>query len=224
MTSLHGVFFILILSSCAFFTRRFVSNPSKIHVAIGVWDLTQYNNAEPGGGEKFAQFSEVQEIFLDPKGRDVALVTMNLKKDLVEYNYYTAPICIDLPEGLRTFDYDNCVITGWGKAQKKPHWYDVKLLSEAECTAAVKGFNPKIQSCAQADVDICDQVEFGNGLQCRYRGDRHDQDVRDVYWLRGVFNDRVCNPGKNIIVYTHLDMDWIDKLLQKRQNEVAALT
>lgn len=160
---------------------------------------------------------------LDPNGRDIGVISLDIKNTPVELNYYTAPICIDLPEGLRTFDYDNCVITGWGAAQSTPHWYDVKLLSEAECTAAVKGFNPKIQSCARADSDVCDQVEFGNGLQCRYRGDRRDRDVRDVYWLRGVFNDRVCNPNNNIIVYTHLDMAWIDRFLKKRQDYLLSL-
>lgn len=124
-----------------------------------------------------------------------------------------------MPEGLRVFDYDNCVVTGWGGARKTPHWFDVKLLTEAECVSQVKGFNPKYQSCARADREIYDLIEFGSGLQCRYRGTRSDRDVRDVYWLRGVYNERA---GNGIIVYTHLNMDWIDKLLKKRQDYLVA--
>jgi hypothetical protein len=203
--------------------KSYISNPAKIQVAIGVYDLKNFNTQEPGGGYKEAQFAEVQEVVLDPNGRDIAMVALNVKKDPIQYNYYTAPICIDLPEGLKTADYDNCVITGWGSSRSTPHWFDVKLLSESECSSLVKGFNPSFQSCARADRDICDLIEFGGGLQCRYRGTRSTKDVRDVYWLRGVHHARSCSPGNQIIVYSHLDMDWLDKQLKIREDYLKSL-
>lgn len=196
----------------------FISNPKKLQIIVGAYDLTDLDVFEPNLTPKPSQISEVLGLSIDPSGRDIGVIYLDVKATPIELNFHTAPICVDLPEGLRVFDYDNCVLTGWGQSKKTLHWFDVKLLSESECTSLVRGFNPKHQSCARADTDFCNLVEYGNGLQCRYRGNRSDRDVRDVYWLRGVYNDAVCTPGNQIVVYTHLDMDWFDKLLKKRQD------
>lgn len=70
-------------------------------------------------GDKGAQISPCKAIAFDPeydaatRRRDIAVLHIETE---VEYNYYTLPICLDRPKAIPFFDYDDCVVTGWGKS------------------------------------------------------------------------------------------------------------
>lgn len=133
-------------------------------------------------------------------------------KGTVNLNYYTLPICVDRQQGIPFYAYDDCVVTGWGWQNDTYHWFDVELLAKEECQRY--GDN---KSCARVhnpqNKNVCDLIEFGSGLQCRYLGDRKSR-KNDIYWLKGVL--RACSL-EHILVYDHLDIDWFETALMNHR-------
>lgn len=141
-------------------------------------------------------------------------------KEIVDLNYYKLPICVDRQRGIPFFDYDDCVITGWGLDDYvTTHWFDVKLQSSSECGSLVPGFNPNTQSCAKLSepglINPCNFIEPGNGFQCRYLNDRKSHD-NEIYWLKGVVHE--CILEKQVIVYNHLNIKWFEKSLNDHRS------
>lgn len=142
-------------------------------------------------------------------------------KDIIDLNYYKLPICIDRQRGIPFFEYDDCVVTGWGtNSSRTNHWFDIKLQSTPDCISSVPGFDPTRQSCGKlsesALVDVCSYIEAGNGFQCRYLGDRKSRD-NEIYWLKGVIS--ACLSDSQTIVYNHLNIKWFEKSLNKHRSK-----
>lgn len=181
-------------------------SPADLQIAVGVYDhVNPLAVQEPPSSPKPAQLVHVDAI---ESTDQVALLFI---RESVRLNYYTLPICVDRQRGIPFANYDDCVATGWGPADSTAHWFDVKLLSTTECVGLIAGgFDGTRQSCARAHgaENVCNQVEFGGGLQCRYLGDRSSR-KNDIYWLKGV----LASCTADLIVYDHLDIDWFETSL-----------
>ncbi|XP_063702732.1 uncharacterized protein LOC134832585 [Culicoides brevitarsis] len=192
---------------------------SELKVAVGI-----YNIADPLSvfefkkGDKNPQIYGVSVIAFDPKynskvttKNDIAILQLNTK---VNYNYYTKFICLDEHYAIPFFNYDDCVVTGWGESNTL-HYIDVELLSESECKSAVPDFDPKAMSCAKPNHDVCKLAGFGGGMHCRETGKRNKKSV-DIYLLKGVYSAVDC--GKNIITFSKIDFKWFNDALLNPSN------
>lgn len=199
---------------------------TDIKIVVGAYDIDAPTKVkEVPSGNKAAQLFDCESIdrhaYFNAKTNQYNLAVLFIA-ETVQLNYYTLPICIDRPEGIpvsrRIKDqFDDCVATGWGH-NKTYHWFDVQVLPEKDCASLVKGFDGSMQSCARPAVElsqnICDLIETGNGFQCRYMGDRMSR-KNDIYWLKGTLSQ--CIAEKQIVVYTHLDMDWFEDTINARR-------
>lgn len=127
---------------------------------------------------------------------------MGKKRYEIEILRYFILFCISLPS--LTFT-DNTY-----------HWSDVLLLTEEECEQLVPNFDREQESCARADHDVCELMDFGSGFQCRKTGKRN-KPGDDIYWLKGVYSaTNTCDPKTQIITYSRIEFDeWFDDALWK---------
>jgi len=182
---------------------------SDLQVAVGVYDHTSPLSVTELASPKPAQILKIHAI---ERTDSTAILFFSRT---VQLNHYTLPICVDRPQGIPFYDFNDCVVTGWGPDSSTVHYFDVELLSRDECNRLVPG--SKSQSCARAkNSAACDHIEAGAGLQCRYLGDRASR-KNDIYWLKGVFQR--CLGDERILIYDHLDIDWFEaSLVTHRQN------
>lgn len=195
---------------------------ADVKIVVGAYDIANPTKV----GNKAAQVLDCEAIdrhaYFSAKSNQYDLAILFITQT-VKLNYFTLPICIDRPEGIPvsrrvTSQFDDCVVTGWGR-DATYHWFDVQLLPEKECASLVPGFDGNMQSCARPSVksterNICDLIESGNGFQCRYMGDRMSR-KNDIYWLKGTLSQ--CIAEKQIVVYSHLDLDWFEETMNARR-------
>lgn len=199
---------------------------TDIKVVVGIYDINNPTKVkEVPSGNKAAQILDCEAIdrhaYFSSKTKQYDLAVLFITQT-VALNYFTLPICIDRPEGIPvsrriTAQFDDCVATGWGR-DPTYHWFDVQLLSENECASLVPGFDGGMQSCARPSVklerNVCEMIETGSGFQCRYMGDRMSR-KNDIYWLKGTLSE--CIAEKQVIVYSHLDLDWFEETINARR-------
>lgn len=178
--------------------------PSDLQVAVGIYDISAPLAVLERSTPKPAQIYGVE--YIDSTDQ-IALLFI---KETVKLNYYTLPICVDRQKGIPFYSFDDCVVTGWG-SDNTYHFFDVELLSRTDCQKYGTG------SCAKphnpAKVNVCDLVEYGGGLQCRYLGDRKSR-KNDIYWLKGTL--RGCNADQ-VLLYDHLDIEWFEMALMNQR-------
>lgn len=214
----------LVISIQSFLNFR--QKATDLKIVVGAYDLKTLTKVkEVPSGNKAAQILDCEAIdrhaYFSSKTNQYDLAVLFITQT-VALNYFTLPICIDRPEGILvsrrvTTVFDDCVATGWGHNDTY-HWFDVQLLPETECIKLVPGFDGSMQSCARSTVkqneNICSLIERGNGFQCRYMGDRMSR-KNDIYWLKGTLSQ--CIAENEIIVYSHLDLDWFEETINARR-------
>lgn len=107
-----------------FFNHFSSYNPSELKIAIGIYDIKNPNSIqEHTQGDKLPQISGCKYIAFDPEynpsspettKHDIALLHMETD---IKYNYYTKAICLDEFYSIPFFNYDDCVLTGWGSGK-----------------------------------------------------------------------------------------------------------